>query len=663
VTATDLDSGITGSTLVTLQNLRSRHMVIVSLVSRWSWFGRRASTGRVGRPAPRLPRLEGLEDRTLLSPGDLDPTFGNGGLVTTPPPPTFGLYAQHVAVQGDGRILVADLVRHYKGQPSIELIRYQSDGSLDTSFGSNGMVGVPVPRGSLNLVGMALQSDGRILVSGTLTGFALARYNSDGSLDTSFGAGGTVNTPFPGYFFVAAPGVAVQPDGAIVLAGFASNASSGLFALARYTTRGVLDSSFGNHGLILTAFPDHAAATAVTLQDDGSIIAAGYAYGTSTQFALARYDHDGNLDPSFGTAGLVVTPFPGFSTAFPGNDVTVQSDGRIVLAGYVSNQPSGGDQFALARYNSDGSLDGSFGTGGLVTTSFPDFTRAEAFGMVEQSSGRILVAGGAYPGDGSEQFALARYDSDGSLDGSFGTGGLVTTPFGTLRNASAAAVAVQPDGRIVAAGTASGNNAVARYEGDALAATHFDLSIPAEVTAGQGFGVTVTARDDYGHVATGYAGTVTLTSTDPLAPALGSHTFTTAEGGTFTFTAVRLFTARAQSLSADDGDLNGQANLLVDPGVAVAIVLSGPDHATVGVPVVVTVTAVDAWGNVATGYTGTVWLEATDPDADLPDAWDFTADDAGTHQFTLTLRTPGPVRLTAHDSDAGWLANFDLTVT
>jgi hypothetical protein len=174
--------------------------------------------------------------------------------------------------------------------------------------------------------------------------------------------------------------------------------------------------------------------------------------------------------------------------------------------------------------------------------------------------------------------------------------------------------------------------------------------------------VTVTARDDYGHVATGYTGTVTLTSTDPRASRLGTHTFTTADGGVYTFSGVQLFTAGPQSLSADDGDLSGQADLTVDPGVAVALVLRGPDHAAAGVPVVVTVSAVDAWGNVATGYTGTVWLEATDPDANLPDAWTFTADDAGTHDFTVTLNTPGPVRLTAHDSDAGWSTDLDLVV-
>jgi uncharacterized delta-60 repeat protein len=401
----------------------------------------------------------------------------------------------------------------------------------------------------------------------------------------------------------------------------------------------------------------------MTLQQDGSIVVAGYTYtpGTPQQFALARYDHDGHLDPSFGTGGLVTTSFPGFPNVYASHDVAVQSDGRIVLAGYVSHGDFGTEQLAMARYDSDGSLDGSFGTGGLVTTLFPGASQAFARGMTLQADGRILIAGW------TSDFAVARFDSDGSLDGSFGNGGLVTTSFGDHWSAQAFAVTVQPDGRIVAAGSGAASGwarlTMARYEGDPLPATHFDISAPAAVTAGQGFGITVTALDDYGHVATDYTGTVTLSSTDPLAPILGSHTFTTTDGGVYTFSGGQLFTAGPQSLFADDGNLGGQLDLTVDPGVAVAIVLSGPDHATAGVPVVVTVTAMDAWGNVATGYTGTVWLEATDPDANLPDAWTFTADDAGVHQFTLTLNTPGPVQLTAHDTEAMWDANLDLIVT
>jgi uncharacterized delta-60 repeat protein len=641
---------------------------------RFAWLSslrtrfRRSTSGlQPGRGAPRRLALEALEERTLLSAGDLDPTFGNGGLVTTGGGST-GLGASHLAVQADGRIVAGGLAASKAGF-YVELLRYNSDGSADTSFGSRGLVLLDFPGGHTLGVsgGMALQSDGRIVVSGGAAGkFALARYNSNGTLDSSFGTGGTVSTSFPGGGSNST-GVAVQADGSIVAAGtFSSGSGSASFALARYTPDGSLDTSFGNNGQVVTAFPGQpsAQATGLTLQEDGSIVVAGYTYGNSQtpqRFALARYDHDGHLDPSFGMGGLVTTPFPGFSNAYV-SDVVVQSDGRIVLAGYVSHGAgSGTEQLAMARYDSDGSLDGSFGTGGLVTTLFPGATRAWAGGMTLQADGRIVVAGWA--GD----FAVARFDSDGSLDGSFGTAGLVTTSFGDRWYAQAGAVTVQPDGRIVAAGSGSASGwaqlTMARYLGDTSTATHFTISAPAEVTAGQPFEVTVTARDENGNVVPDYTGTVSLSSTDPGAAFPGSHTFTTDDAGVYTFSGVQLFTAGPQSLFASDGSLGGQADLTVDPGLAVALLLTGPDHATAGVAFVVTLRAYDAYGNVATGYRGSVSFVSTDPQSQLPVDYGFTSDDAGSHDFTITLNSPGPVRLTAIDTYALTLSYLDLTVS
>jgi uncharacterized delta-60 repeat protein len=637
----------------------------------WDWFSGLAGARR---PESRLgcrPRLEGLEERTLLSPGDLDPTFGNGGLVITPFPgyPQVRSSARSVAVQPDGRLVVAGNAGPSNAPRSgIALARYDSDGSLDTSFGTGGLVDTYINDSgndaTINTV--LLQPDGRILavgwdIVGPGTKYpsyrgVLARYNSDGSLDTSFGRNGIATpTHLPGVTSVSDV-AALQPDGHILVA-----VESGLrLVVARYNSDGSVDSSFGTGGVAATDFSDSPGVftTCLALQPDGDIVAAGYAYTSSTSLvALTRFHPDGSVDTSFGAAGRVATAFPDTPVQAV-SSVAVQADGGIVVAGRASR--SSQDLFALARYDSDGSLDTSFGTGGLVTTSFGSSTQ-DALAVALQPNGRIVAVGYV-----ANRFALARYDPDGSLDESFGTGGLVTTSPITPGGGSAWGVAIQPDGRIAAVGGAypggPGEFALARYEGDAVGTTRFEVNTPAEVTAGQPFDVTVTALDDNGNVVPDYAGTVTLSSTDPLAPALGSHTFTTADGGVFTFTAVQLFTAGPQSVIADDGSLNGQAELTVDPGLAVGLLLTGPDHAIAAVPVVVTVTAVDAWGNVATGYTGTVWLEATDSNANLPDAWDFTADDAGTHQFTVTLRTPGPVRLTAHDSDAGWDANLDLIV-
>jgi uncharacterized delta-60 repeat protein len=378
---------------------------------------------------------------------------------------------------------------------------------------------------------------------------------------------------------------------------------------------------------------------------------------------LARYNSDGSLDTSFGTAGLVTTSFSG--TDATASNLVVKSDGRLVVTGTYGSAV-GTERFALARYNSDGSLDSSFGNAGLVITAFPG---SDAFGAIGalQADGRIVVAGTNYNFTSTEyRFALARYNSDGSLDTSFGTGGLVTTFFGT-QTESPSAVAIQPDGRIVVAGTTGTSTsygfALARYLGNAIVATWFDVSAPTEVTAGQPFDVTVTARDDNSNVATGYTGTVTLFSTDPAATVLGSHTFTSDNGGTFTFSAVQLFTAGPQLLYVEDGSLYGQAGLTVDPGLMVSLLLTGPNQATAGQPFVVTLTAFDAYGNVATGYRGTVSFVSTDPTAQLPVDYAFSSDDAGSRDFTIMLNSPGPVRLTAIDTYALTLAYLDLTVS
>jgi uncharacterized delta-60 repeat protein len=603
-----------------------------------------------------------LEDRTLLSAGQLDPAFGAGGLVTTSFPGG-SADARSVAIQDDGSLVVAGTV----GGTRFGLARYGSDGTLDDSFGNGGLVTTSFPGfDSATATSMALQNDGNIVVAGYVSyfvgtqridEFALARYNSDGSLDGSFGAGGLVVSNSGSH----ATGIALQADGRIVAVGSTAFGAGSLFRVVRYNTGGTLDSSFGSGGTVTTSFSGYqtALANAVTLQPDGRILVGGEVAGTGfDRFGVARYTSFGSLDTTFGSFGLATATFSNALQATV-QSLAVQDDGRIVAAGSVQRNTT--TSFALARFNSTGFLDPSFGTGGTVTTDFPGFDNASGSSLAVQLDDAIVVAGSVYNGNSPEQFGLARYDSDGNPDQSFGNGGQVTTDFG-FDNAAGRSVAIQSDARIVVAGFASGF-ALARYQGDTSLATSFDISAPDEMTAGQPFDVTVTAVDVDGDVVPDYVGTVTLTSTDPLAPLLRSHTFTFDDGGVFTFTNVRLYTADSQSLFADDGYLSGQADLTVDPGIAIAIVLDGPSHARAGVPIVVTVTAVDAWGNVATGYRGNVYLEATDPDADLPDAWDFTADDAGSHDFIVTLNTPGSVRLAAHDSRTGWIDNLDLTVT
>lgn len=350
---------------------------------------------------------------------------------------------------------------------------------------------------------VAIQPNGKIVAAGWgergfQEVFGLARYEQDGALDTNFGLRGKVTTPVGAD--ARAGGIVLQPDGKIVAAGHGGGffSNSWDFAVVRYTPKGALDPSFGTGGEVRTAFGSAgSAATAVTIQANGKILAAGYTQsGTKYKFALARYRPNGSLDTSFGTGGRVTTKVGSNGGA---SDVVVQANGKVVAAGTSS------DDFVLLRYNANGSLDTSFGTGGEVTTAFG--FPADAHALALQTDGKLIVAGGGRTGAGGDpkyEFVLARYTPDGSLDPSFGTGGKVRTSFVACicdlsYGAEANAVDVQPNGKIVAAGQelnggARGAFALARYNpGGSLdtgfgsggkVATSFGFAEPANGTSG-----------------------------------------------------------------------------------------------------------------------------------------------------------------------------------
>jgi uncharacterized delta-60 repeat protein len=400
-----------------------------------------------------------LPGAAVAAPGALDPSFGAGGEVTT----DFGRSdsAQAVAIQSDGKIVAAGGSFSFPSG-DFALVRYIADGSLDPSFDSDGKVTTDFG-GFDTASAVVVQSDGRIVAAGrsfssSSGDFALARYNADGSLDTTFGNGGKVTTDLGG--FDAAFGVALQADGKIVAAG--QGGAGGGFALARYNADGSLDPSFGSGGEVTTHFTGGVeVAIAVAIQLDGKIVVTGQTFsGGFQQFALARYNADGSLDTTFGSGGILMTDF-GLGSGF-GGALVIQPDGKVVAAGRA------GTDFVLARYNGDGSPDASFGSGGMVTTDFGGAAFDAAFGVALQPNGKIVAAGGTFSFP-SADFALARYKADGSLDPSFGTGGKVTTDFGAFDVASA--VALQADGKIIAAGQggAGSDFALARYLGDTSA--------------------------------------------------------------------------------------------------------------------------------------------------------------------------------------------------
>jgi uncharacterized delta-60 repeat protein len=303
----------------------------------------------------------------------------------------------------------------------------------------------------------------------------LARYNSNGALDRSFGNGGIVKLEFGAqgsYGF----SVAVQPDGKILVAGthfvdFNSDDSSDTdFALARLNSDGTLDSSFGNGGLVTTDFDGfNDDAFSVLVQPDGRIILVGSAKNPTNfyDFAAARYLPDGTIDTSFGSAGKVRTDFGGrdFDRA---RSAVLQPDGKLVAAGFATSHNGGMQNFAVARYDSNGVLDPSFDQDGMTQIDFGSCCQS-AYSVLLQADGKIVTVG--YPNSESSDsdFVLARLTGNGTLDPTFGIEGKVRTSFGRL-NGGAGAAAFQPDGKIVAVGfqaTASGRTvefALARYE-------------------------------------------------------------------------------------------------------------------------------------------------------------------------------------------------------
>ena len=235
--------------------------------------------------------------------------------------------------------------------------------------------------------------------------FALVRYNANGTLDTTFGTGGIVTTSV-GSINDYADDLGIQPDGKIVVAGYSYNSSNKCnFALVRYNANGTLDTGFGTGGIVTTSIGSgYDYAHALVIQSDGKIVVAGSSSnGSKYNFALVRYNANGTLDTGFGTGGIVTTPIgSGFDSAYA---LGIDTDGRILAAGY-SNNGSNYD-FALVRYNANGTLDTGFGTGGIVTTpigSIDDY----AFALGIQSDGGIVVAGRSYNGSNYD-FALVRY--------------------------------------------------------------------------------------------------------------------------------------------------------------------------------------------------------------------------------------------------------------
>jgi uncharacterized delta-60 repeat protein len=385
-------------------------------------------------------------------------------------------FGNSVAAQQDGKIVVAGYA-DIGGVDQFALVRYNSDGSLDTSFNSNGKVTTAIGTGTCKGEGVTLQEDGKIVVVGhsfnaeSQSCFAVIRYGTDGSLDTSFGDSGKTTTAVAKQS--NADSVAMQSDGKIVVAGNAFiDRNNNDFGIGRYNANGKLDSSFNQTGKATADFGAHDLGHSVAVHGDGRIVVAGYTSNESKkQCALACFKPNGSLDTSFNGTGKVTINFGGDGDA-EGQGVAAQSDGKTVVVGYAT--VGGVQQFAIARYNTDGALDTSFGGTGRVLTAV-GISGSNATGVALQKDGKIVLAGYAVNNSGRiYDFACLRYNADGSLDQSFGDHGKVTTDVG---DGKASSLAVQ-DNKIIVAGSAyDGDNnefAVVRYNASGKLDTSFN---------------------------------------------------------------------------------------------------------------------------------------------------------------------------------------------
>jgi len=410
------------------------------------------------------------------APGTLDVSFGVGGGLRTNFGGTYD-WAFATAIQPDGRILAAG-VSDAKGTYDFALARYTSTHDLDPSFGHNGVVLTDFGHSYDWAYALALQPDGRIVVAGVsdVSGskdFALARYNPDGTPDFGFGKNGRTTLGLRSLTTDIIHGIVIQPDGKIVAAGVTYEdvvtlRPHGDFMVARFQPDGRPDLSFGVGGVTTTDFSGESydEPYAVVLQPDGKIVLGGYTnsgggpgvlFGAD-QLALARYMPDGLLDPTFGREGKVV--FDGGSIDERLLALALAPDGSLIAGGYTNGERRG--DLLLARLWPDGSLDRQFGNTGKGFSINDLGTNSERISsLVLEPNGKI-VAGGQTAVSDNADFAVFRYDPRGFFDTSFGRAGVATFDFGG-REDRIHAIALQPDGKIVAVGQSEADFAVVRF--------------------------------------------------------------------------------------------------------------------------------------------------------------------------------------------------------
>jgi uncharacterized delta-60 repeat protein len=390
--------------------------------------------------------LLALPSLLMAQAGSLDPTFGSSGIVTTP-----GTSFAAAALERDGKIVVVGLASN-----GATILRYNSNGTLDSTFGAGGQVTLNIDD-SGSAFAVAIQSDGKILVGAPdELQLGIFRLNTNGSLDTSFGSKGVATiTATRAPFLTPANGtIALLAGGKILV--LAQSTPLGAEVFERLLSNGTPDSSFGTNGAAALV----AGGQMLALQPSGEMLVLA---GMFTQGVVSRYEANGTLDATFGGAGQAA------GLGIGGAMAVIESSSEFIVAGSLVTPPlspqGNTTGFLLVRYKSNGNIDTTFGTNGVTTTPFPGNLFSAAAAVALQSNGDI-VAGGSTSATSNNpsvsDFALARYTASGVLDTTFGTNGLVTTTIGSAGSAINTLL-IQTDGKILAFGNSGAGTTIARY--------------------------------------------------------------------------------------------------------------------------------------------------------------------------------------------------------
>jgi len=386
-----------------------------------------------------------------VSNNPIDSTFGISGLASMNVSPTGGSVNDLVKLSDGSLLVVGNVSLNIPGSNSTEygMAKFSEEGVADISFGTNGLAVSEF--GVLNGYKMvaAEQPSGKILLARTSQAskdFEVVRFNADGSLDLPFGTGGVVITSF-GSRTAQVYDITVLTDGKFIVSGNYFDGVRENFAVARYNVDGTLDLSLNSTGKLLTQVTTgFVFNNSVIAQADGKILVSGTETSPSAGFVLVRYNNNGSLDTDFGTLGFVRAP----QTTVNANGAyaTQLSNGKYIVAGLLSDGT--GNTFTVARYNTNGTLDIDFGTSGVAS----HLVNGGSIGVAQvtlQSDGKIIVVGttpyGAY-----DHLTLVRFNSDGTLDETFGIGGSILSKVG-LNGSNGNSLVVQPDNKIVAAAT------------------------------------------------------------------------------------------------------------------------------------------------------------------------------------------------------------------